>query len=306
MKPHSEIHPGEIVEVLSEAEISATLDNKGTLEGLAFTPDMYKFCGQRFKVLRKLNNIMVEGFGMRQMRNVVILDGVTCNGEYNMGCTRMCHFIWKVQWLKRVHPQLKTERTTTQSIDANTNLAKLSQNNVSACQATSLLRASYPPSRSIIKQYLWSMEPGAFTPIEIIRGLLTELLTRGRRLLQRNDKTNIVGENIRTPTASLALQPGELVEVRSIEEIRQTLDKKGRNRGLIFSPEMQQYCGKRFKVLKRVDKATNEATGVIRNVTNTVILEGSVCDGKAHGRCQRMCPCLWREIWLRRVSAVTD
>ena len=102
--------------------------------------------------------------------------------------------------------------------------------------------------------------------------------------------------------SKLNLRPGEIVEVKSREEILETLDFKGRNRGLQFMPEMFKYCGKRFRVLKRVDRMVVAASGKMRLIPNTVILEGVYCDGKAHGGCQRMCSCLWREIWLRRVN----
>lgn len=41
---------GELVEVRSEAEILATLDENGELENLPFMPEMLQFCGQRFRV----------------------------------------------------------------------------------------------------------------------------------------------------------------------------------------------------------------------------------------------------------------
>jgi hypothetical protein len=111
----------------------------------------------------------------------------------------------------------------------------------------------------------------------------------------------LLGKLKRTPTASLNLQCGELVEVKSIEEILATLDLDGRNRGLYFDPEMKKCCGGRYRVLKRIDKMINEETGQMRQITNTVLLDGVVCHGEFHGGCQRTCYCLWREIWLRRV-----
>jgi hypothetical protein len=48
----------------------------------------------------------------------------------------------------------------------------------------------------------------------------------------------------------LDLQPGELVRIRSLEEIRSTLDEAERYRGLYFMPEMEEFCGKKFRVFK--------------------------------------------------------
>jgi len=101
----------------------------------------------------------------------------------------------------------------------------------------------------------------------------------------------------------LNLQPNELVEVLSEDEIRSTLDSNGKLKGLVFMPEMKKYCGKRFKVYKRLEKILLETTGEMRNIKNTVLLEGAICDGSAHFGCDRSCFCFWRESWLRRLQA---
>jgi hypothetical protein len=44
---------GELVEVRSESEILATLDEKGELEALPFMPEMRQFCGQRLRVHKR-------------------------------------------------------------------------------------------------------------------------------------------------------------------------------------------------------------------------------------------------------------
>jgi hypothetical protein len=102
----------------------------------------------------------------------------------------------------------------------------------------------------------------------------------------------------------LGLQPGEIVEVKSEEEIRRTLDATGRNRNLGFMPEMWEYCGERLRVLKRVEKICleNEPRSV-RRLGNTVILEGAFCKGSGIG-CDRACFYFWRECWLKRTSGM--
>ena len=50
------------------------------------------------------------------------------------------------------------------------------------------------------------------------------------------------------------LRAGDWVEVRSKDEILQTLDKNGRLDEMPFMPQMFQYCGMRFKVRKRAHK----------------------------------------------------
>ena len=52
----------------------------------------------------------------------------------------------------------------------------------------------------------------------------------------------------------LNLQPGEWVEVKSMQSIIETLDERGYNRGLYFSPDMRLWCGRRCRVRGRLDR----------------------------------------------------
>jgi hypothetical protein len=101
----------------------------------------------------------------------------------------------------------------------------------------------------------------------------------------------------------LDLRAGELVEIRSREEILATLDSRGERDSLPFMPEMEAWCGRQARVFRRVDKIFDWilSTG-LRRMRDTVILEGLRCDGRDHGGCQADCPILWKEAWLRRVS----
>ncbi len=98
----------------------------------------------------------------------------------------------------------------------------------------------------------------------------------------------------------LNLQPGELVEVKTSQEIMATLDRSGRTRGLSFMPEMWKFCGKSYRVFKRVDQIMVESTGSLRKIYNTVLLDGVYCDGSEHRNCDSSCFHYWREAWVRR------
>ena len=64
---------GEVVEVRSQAEILATLDERGELESLPFMPEMLQFCGRRFRVARLALKLCdtITATGMYRMRNAV-------------------------------------------------------------------------------------------------------------------------------------------------------------------------------------------------------------------------------------------
>jgi len=109
----------------------------------------------------------------------------------------------------------------------------------------------------------------------------------------------------KTPSRQLNLQPGDLVHVRSKDEIMETLNSQQRNRGLYFDVEMTPYCENgSFKVLKRVEKIVDEKTGRMLKIPNAcLILDGVTCS--SHRSSYRMfCPRAiypyWREIWLER------
>ena len=51
-----------------------------------------------------------------------------------------------------------------------------------------------------------------------------------------------------------AFRPGDLVEVKSADEILATLDADGTLDHLPFMPEMVEFCGKRFRVSRRVGR----------------------------------------------------
>lgn len=120
----------------------------------------------------------------------------------------------------------------------------------------------------------------------------------------RPDQPTGVNDARQTTRTGLNLRVGEWVEVRSVEEILETLDDRGCLDGLPFMPEMLQYCGKRFRVYKSAHKTCDTIESfAIRRMNNTVHLEGLRCDGEAHGGCQAGCLLFWRDAWLRRVPS---
>ena len=110
------------------------------------------------------------------------------------------------------------------------------------------------------------------------------------------------GNKKATPTASLNLRRGETIQVKSIEDIVTTTNERAKNRGLYFAPDMGLLCGGKAQVRSSLEKIIVDGTGEMRQLQNTVYLEGSMC-GCAHvafGGCPRGEFAYWREIWLRR------
>lgn len=111
--------------------------------------------------------------------------------------------------------------------------------------------------------------------------------------------------NVFSPEYGGPLLVGDLVQVRSAAEIRQTLDPDGALDGLPFMPEMLRFCGSRFRVYRRVDKINDMKTKTgLRRLHASVTLEGLRCDGSAHDGCQAECQILWKDAWLQSVPAL--
>lgn len=127
--------------------------------------------------------------------------------------------------------------------------------------------------------------------------LFAPLATRvpGAGLMARLELRFLLGPNLR---------PGDVVQVKSKAQIEPTLDASGALDGLPFMAEMEAYCGKVFRVHRRIDKINDmrHKTG-LRRVRNTVTLTEVRCSGAHHGGCQAECQILWKESWLTRLPA---
>jgi len=117
----------------------------------------------------------------------------------------------------------------------------------------------------------------------------------------RQNGTSALAGAGRAARATLGLKPGEWVRVKSEAEILATLDGSGKTRGMLFMPQMKQYCGRTFRVYKRVENIIFEESHTRRRLKDTVLLEGLICDGEGYG-CDRSCFFFWREDWLTRVD----
>jgi len=97
---------GDRVRVRSLKEIFATLNDQDKLLGLRFTPEMAKYCGETFKVYKRIDKIIVETTGeLRKIKTpTVLLEGVFCDGKAHGGCDRSCFCFWRQAWLEKTGP----------------------------------------------------------------------------------------------------------------------------------------------------------------------------------------------------------
>jgi hypothetical protein len=268
-----------------------------------------------------------------------------CDGQAYGGCQAGCLIFWKSAWLKPVDGPVQIQDVpkrlqspseeahsppscTESDVLAATKRQDADGDTRYSCQATELLNYTTPLRWWDARQYVDSYRSGNRTLLEICSGLLylfyyygalafSDRWGRPARWLYnripaitggtpfpRLKGTIPVGQP--TPRRDLGLQSGDLVRVKSYEEILATLDTKLSNRGLWFDAELVPFCGKIFRVSTCVERFVDERTGRLRRMkTPAVILEGVSCKSLYSGQrmfCPRSIHLWWREVWLERAG----
>lgn len=288
----------------------------------------------------------IDNLGGRRMFRTVHLGDLRCDGSSHGGCQARCLLFWKEAWLKRVDSDSSpsTSNKTGESFDSGSQpvpakeglvtIETLMQSTlvssvdsspegvVYSCQATEHLKASTPLPWWDFRQYLRDMWTGNVSIFEMLRAIVFWIFSKTLKLGAYRAQITVYnriqkkrggcpypfreGSLTKTPSEELNLQPGELVQVKSHDEVLATLDRRNRNRGLSFDVEMVSYCGGQYKVIQRVEDIIHEKTGkMIRLPGVCVMLEGVTCRAEySRNRvfCRRAIHSFWREIWLRRVE----
>lgn len=280
---------------------------------------------------------------LRRVRNAVHLTGLRCDGRSHADCDAGCLLFWKEAWLKRVDPDFLPASEITGSAPSSlqnplqVQAASLACNEqrlqevvfdarstpdrvLYTCQATQLPGFSTYLPWWDLRQYVRDIRSGnlrrgfgislsgdlletVLSALEVIRALIITVFNKLQAMRDGVLYPHIAGSLDTTENVILNLQPGEFVEVRSKEEILATLDRKSKNRGLLFDSEMLRYCGGTFRVLKRVNQIVDERSGrILLMKAPCIILDGVACISEYHHLCPRTIYHYWREAWLRRVE----
>jgi hypothetical protein len=329
---------GDRVRVRRLDEILATLDERGCLDALPFMPEMRAFCAQTFVVSASAHKTCdtITNTGGRRMDRAVHLADLRCDGAAHGGCQAACLLFWKEAWLEQVDAEdrpLETQRRSRPLPAPVCDEPKLedatrrspSEDDTDlryVCQTTELVRATQPLPWWDLRQYVRDVRSRNVSLGELANALYFRFTVRAmglvgyrfwRGLYDRIQRRiggvpfpEIEGRLDRTPRETLDLEPGEEVEVKPLDEIVATLDRRNRNRGMAFDKEMAPFCGERHRVFQRVERIIDEASGRMLELPNgCLMLEGVVCRSRYSERriaCPRAIYSYWRECWLRRVD----
>jgi hypothetical protein len=322
--PEVRYRVGQLVEVRGAEEIMATLDENGELDALPFMPEMLQYCGKQLRVGKVANKVCdtMTRSGMRKMEDAVHLLGVRCDGSEHGGCQAACLIYWKNAWIRPVEGAAdapvpadpEQERKAFFELSTIARRTDAEGEDIYRCQATEILRAA--PRVLPLKemdQYVQDFRSGNAGLWSILRALLVGLFNRYQHVSGKLPKWMRIrgglpwgflhGNPGITPTGQTGLQVGELVRIKSKEEIMKTLNTDLLNRGLGFDAEMARFCGRTARVLRRIDTIVDENTGKMLHMKNPcIVLDGVVCEGVFSANCPRAITAYWREIWLERLE----
>ena len=337
MKTRKKLSVGDWVEVRSKEEILRTLDASGQLDGMPFMPEMFQFCGKRFQVHKRAHKTCDYStpypYHTRRLEATVHLQ-TRCDGEAHGGCQAGCLLYWKQAWLK---PGGEVEIASSSGcreaqVRAHTQVSDPDGGAPTyICQATQVPHATTPLAWWDVRQYFEDYWSGNVGLGRLFSGLIYSAYYHlsqagiglgpamrwfynrfhslwGGTLHPRTP--GLIPEGKPTPAGRLNLQPGELVRIKSHEEILKTVDAGNKNRGMYWDAELVPYCGGTYQVLKSVTRIIDEKTAkMVEMKTPCIILDSVVCQAR-YSPCRMLCPKsmypYWRELWLERVASSSE
>jgi hypothetical protein len=302
-------------------------------------PEMLEYLGRRFVVAARAERACDTHTyeGVRRISDTVILDDMRCDGSGHDGCGARCCIYWKERWLRKVGepgPSTSVRADPSPELEALVRSATQSEATTDSvvyrCQATELLRASVPVSGWDVASLRREVACGNVRPSRFVRVMGSAVMTDARRFateagLRLAEKTartlglrNPAGRvragrtpEPEKPPPPKGLQLGQLVQIKPYAEIARQLNAANKTRGLYFdSAEMAPHCGRRARVLGRVERFIDEPTGrMVELKSDCYILDGVVCSGDRSDRrwfCPRAIYPWWRESWLSVAAAPGD
>jgi hypothetical protein len=150
--------------------------------------------------------------------------------------------------------------------------------------------------------------PGQPILLSLKRSLAYPWNTYVKKLLKRfyyrsapSLQESVRRETVKSFTHAAPLKQGDLVKVRSKEEIMNTLDPFNELKGCAFLAEMHQYCGTEQRVFKSMERFMDERDYKVKKTRGLILLENVFCSGTpVFGKCDRSCFLFWREEWLEK------
>lgn len=282
---------GDTVRVKDRERISGSIQPARKTDGCLFMDQMWDYCGQTFKVSKVVDVFYDERKRehFRPRSSIYILEGLTCEGRmghFPFQCDRGCFILWHEDWLEKVQESQESPQSVGQQP------CTAGEESPPMCQLECI--------SEIEQQNSWLYSKW--------RSFIMTCSTCKSRV--RNTMPRHAGDSGYSKTTSQAprgnrdqIHPGDMVKVRSQDEIQNTLDTSGRTRGCLFTEGMEAHCGKEYRVFRRVDHFFDEAKQKTCKCNNLFLLEGAYCNRTS---CDRNCFYFWHGSWLQKIQRPTS
>lgn len=187
------LRAGDWVEVRGKEEILKSLDKNGRLQELPFMPQMFQYCGERFRVFKRAHKTCdtINEYAGRRVADAVHLN-LRCDGKAFGGCQAACLIFWKEAWLRPVEgagqPKSSLPQSDSLGSNANSNEGGCSEEDVLRatsgekdggegtpryyCQATQVTEFTKPLASWDVRQYFEDYTSGNVTLGQIICGFI--------------------------------------------------------------------------------------------------------------------------------------
>jgi hypothetical protein len=321
---------GDWVEVRSKEEILRTLDMNGRLDELPFMPQMFQYCGQRFRVYKRAHKTCdtVTGTGGRWLAKGLHLE-LRCDGKAYGGCQAGCLIFWKEAWVKPIGGRRELAETRNGLvIGVPIDIGSCSEEDVwratciegqrpanetvYSCQATQLPHFTTHVPWWDLRQYLEDYTSGNVKLGRFVSSFFYAVFfyfAQSRRTLLAPPlrwlydrfqdlrggvpfprRSGTLPPGRPAPVSNLNLHPGDLVRVKTYGEILATVDSADKNRGLFFDAELVPYCRGEYRVRTRVRNFIDEKTGKMATLKTPAVILEGVWCQSRYSTCRVFCP----------------
>lgn len=283
-------------------EIRATLDDRGCLAGLPFMPEMRRTCGSRAVVFRCVDRVLDYRRTnlMRRLDFGVLLANQSCDGAAHGGCQAACRPIWHTAWLTK-DDGIKRDQAYATVDDSVIAVGSRPPNYV--CQLTQMQAASKPQSDSAALITLRAWAAGNVTAEASLVALMTRVFNAVQRMRHGTIFPEAVAATDRPNESELfRFKAGDVVIVKTGAEIKATLDRHSKHKGLWFDSDMLKHCGRRYRVQAEIGQLIDAVSGkMLIMKTPSYILKGVDYSGESLLFNPQHDPLMWRAVWLAPV-----
>lgn len=300
------LRAGDLVEVRHPEEILATLDRNARLDAPPFMPEMFQYCGKRYRVFKRADKTCdtISDTGTRRLFDTAHLEGLRCDDRAHGGRRPLYLLFWKDAWLRRVPSPshaLPTEAQASKPIPTPSTLRAVERCTVEtlfaptpapgspgppargerfSCQAPELLRTILPLAGRDVRQYASDVRSGNIRIPNLLRDVAPGVFNTIQPCRPATTFPYLQGPLTPTPAGTLDLRPGALV----------------------------RYCGPTFRLPARAERIIHDRAGTMVSLPNDcIVLERTTCLADSSVTPNRLyCHCsiypFWREIWPEPIA----